>query len=309
VYKTISKPHENSVKSSGRLSKLFQRQKVDESLKTVEKPEEVLFKNAQMAFYSNSLDCKKGMAPKFIFQDVFFVYALWPKEMHHVKSDAVNEIKIMGRANFDVDDQSLKLEVENDQSTGSIFLQSANTHESLHWLVSILGAFALNADLNSSDTNAAVWSSPPSDWGTLSLTLDEIAGLSGSVPLSKSFFDYANLLRAKKGMLRNGMFPEWRSSVRDSIEKRKGYERKEVELKAGQLVLWIDRLKNGDGEISSWLKSKLNDKISEKSESNREPVVSASGEDKEKNNEGYFVNFPATGTIFMITFRRIQLGL
>lgn len=218
-----------------------------------------------MAFYSSALDCKKGVMPRFIVKDVIFVYALWPKTMHHIKSDAVNEIKIMGNLNFfsETDPSLEPLEVDKDLPPSAIFLQSANTHESLHWLVAILGAFALNADINSSDTNSAVWSSPPSDWGELCLVLDEVAGLSGSVPLSESFTEYAKLLSAKKGMLRNGIFSDWKSSVRESIQTRQHYERKEVELKANALILWIDKLKNGEVQLPNWVKNELNEKIGE----------------------------------------------
>jgi hypothetical protein len=77
--------------------------------------------------------------------------------------------------------------------------------------------------------------------------------------------------------------------------------------------MWIDKLKNGDGEISSWLKSELNDKIGEKYENSREHVVeSASGKDgsssTEKNKEGDLIDFAATGTIFIIIFRKSHWG-
>jgi hypothetical protein len=235
-----------------------------------------------MAFYSSSSDCKKGLAPKFIFQNVVFVYALWPNTMD-LKSDAVTEIKIMGSLNFGVEDSSFEKD-KKDLSNNIIFLQSANTHESLHWLVSILGAFALNADLHSTDTNAAVWSGPLSDWGDLCLSVDEIAGLSASGSLVESFTEYAKLLSAKKGMLRAGQFAEWQSSVRDSVQTRKSYERKEVELKANALVRWIDKLKNGESSLPIFV-------------SGGDSFFADSGEDTSASAKKY------VGTIFIIIFR------
>ena len=265
VYRAPTVSEENDQKSSGVLSKFFHGKKSNsnEIEKPDEPPKDVLVSPAQMSFFASISDYKKGAQPIFIMTDVSFVYALWPKTMHHIKSDAVTEIKIMG--SFKLLQEKGKwaqlLNPDKNSQPSSVNLKSANTHESLHWLVAILGTFALDADVNSFDINAAVWLSPPTDWGDLCLKLDEVSGLSGSISILGSFFEYYKLLNGKKSMLKNGLFSEWQRSVKNSVDTRRDYERKEVELKVNALLMWLYKLKNGEIHLPNWVENELNEKI------------------------------------------------
>jgi hypothetical protein len=124
-----------------------------------------------------------------------------------------------------------------------------------------LGSFALDTDIIAADINAAVWSEPPTGWGEICLDLDEVAGLSGKASILDSYIEYAKLLAAKKKMLKRGLFDEWKLSVSESVKARRQYETKEVELKANSLILWYDKLKNGEMELPNWVNSELKSKI------------------------------------------------
>ena len=253
-------------KPSKYLSKFFKGKKnvsSDNAEEASKEPTEIMISPAQIKIYSSKLEFKKGAKPIGVMKQVYLAYALWPESIKDVKNDAVDEIKIMGTVDFyeGFDLVFGSTERKRDMPQNTIFLQSLNTHESLHWLVAVLGAFALDANIVATDINAAVWSEPPTGWGEICLDLDEIAGLSGKVSVLESFIEYAKLLVAKKKMLKRGLFDEWKLSVSQSVSARRQYERKEVELKANLLILWYDKLKNGEMELPNWVGSELTSKI------------------------------------------------
>jgi hypothetical protein len=136
-------------------------------------------------------------------------------------------------------------------------LRTSNTHESMHWLVAALGAFRIDADLDLADVHSALWLTPPPNWGSLSLTLDEVAGFSALCTTEQSFIDFARLLRDKKGLLKAGLLTEWTASVNKGIEQRKKYEEREVEVKARELISWVEKIKAGPIKLPPWVANEL----------------------------------------------------
>lgn len=119
-----------------------------------------------------------------------------------------------------------------------IYLKSGDTHDSFHWLVSILAAFQLNAAVEEADYHADLWADPPEEWGPLVLQLDELKYISGTEPDLEAFKTFDRLFQDKKMIFHLGLSEDWRKAKKHSSRIRDRHEVLELEYKAKDLIDW-----------------------------------------------------------------------
>lgn len=297
-----------SVPSNKRLSKFFGGNKKKTESPELSKKEPSLIEKikGQVLFFESKAEYKKGSPPFMTIEDGTSANALWPERLEAAKADRVTHVRIRGKVTLSGKTQDpfskSKNGTERPQSifggllpkigspsfsnaelpsTSSskppspshVLLQCANTHESLHWLVGILGVFHIDADIDLCDVHSALWLDPPPDWGELCLTTDEIAGFSTLVPPSQTLLDFSRLLRDKKALLKAGLFKNWAASVQHGVEQRKKYELREVEVKARELIAWVEKIKTGPVKLPAWVENELSftfDELNEEAEDSKE---------------------------------------